>query len=43
VGFTPFKHLLKDEEVTPEEIKLGSARIIALTDGEDNKKIRKMH
>jgi hypothetical protein len=30
-GFTPFKLLFKDKVVTPEEIKLGSARVVAST------------
>jgi hypothetical protein len=29
--FTPFKLLFGDEAVTPEEIRLGSARVIAST------------
>jgi hypothetical protein len=30
-NFTPFKLLFGDEAVTPEEAKLGSTRVIALT------------
>jgi hypothetical protein len=40
-GFTPFKLLFGDEAVTPEEIKLGSARVIALAQEQDNEKVTK--
>jgi hypothetical protein len=39
--FTPFRLLCGDEAVTPEEIKLGSARVVASTQDEDNKKVWK--
>ena len=40
-GFTPFKLLFKDEVVTPNEIKLGSARVVASAQDEGNEKISK--
>jgi hypothetical protein len=36
--FIPFKLLFGEEVVTPEEIKLGLARVVALTQDEGNKK-----
>jgi hypothetical protein len=35
------KLLFGDEAVTPEEIKLGSVRVIALTQDQDNEKVSK--
>lgn len=37
----PFKLLFRDEAVTPEEVKLGSARIIASAQNSDNEKVSK--
>jgi hypothetical protein len=38
-GFTPFKLLFGDKVVTPKEVKLGSARVTASTQDQDNKKL----
>jgi hypothetical protein len=35
-GFTSFKLLFGDEAVTPEDIRLASARVIASTEDQDN-------
>jgi transposase InsO family protein len=40
-GFTLFKLLFGDELVTPKEIKLGSARVIASAQDQDNEKVSK--
>lgn len=39
--FTSFRLLFGDEEVTLEEIKLGSSRALALTEDEENEKVSK--
>jgi hypothetical protein len=40
-AFTPFKLFFGDKAVTPEEIKLGSARVATLAQEQDNKKVTK--
>jgi hypothetical protein len=40
-GFTLFKLLFGDEDVTPEEIKLGSVRVAASVQEQDNEKVSK--
>jgi hypothetical protein len=37
-SFTPFKLLFGNKAVTPEEVKMGLARVIALTQDLDNEK-----
>jgi hypothetical protein len=39
--FTLFKLIFGDEDVTPEEIKLGSARVAASVQEQDNKTVSK--
>jgi hypothetical protein len=41
MGFTPFKLLFGDEAITPKEIKLGSTRVVASTQDQDNEKVLK--
>jgi hypothetical protein len=40
-GFTTFKLLFRDEAITPEEIKLGSARVVTSDQELDNEKVTK--
>jgi hypothetical protein len=40
-NFTSFRLLFGDEEVTLEEIKLGSSRALASTEDEENEKVSK--
>jgi hypothetical protein len=40
-GFTLFKLLFGDEDATPEEIKLGSVRVAASVQEQDNEKVSK--
>jgi hypothetical protein len=42
IWFTPFKLLFRDEAFTPKEVKLGSLRVIASTQDQDNEKSRRM-
>jgi hypothetical protein len=41
IGFTLFKLLFRDEAITPEEIKMGLARVIALAQERDNEQVTK--
>jgi hypothetical protein len=40
-GFTPFKLIFRDEVVTLEEVRLGSARVITSTQNQDDEKTSK--
>jgi hypothetical protein len=39
--FTPFKPLFRDKAMTPEEVKLDSARAVASTEDDDNENVLK--
>lgn len=40
-GFTPFKPLFRDKAMTPEEVKLDSARAMASAEDDDNENVLK--
>jgi hypothetical protein len=40
-GFTPFKLLFGDEAITPEEVKVGSIRTVALAEDEADYSVAK--